>query len=236
VVKAIREFWPAVAVSSSIPVLAVLPNVDVSFGLDAAEDPKSRFAMELRKVLEALRASHKTQGNPSILIVASDDEDDTVAVALTLAAVAAATQRVLLVDADLERRTLAAIDADRNEAGLVDVATGRRELADVIVRDQETNINLVSFVSPSSRRDRRISEADVKHAFDQTRRFDMVIVAAVDLTRNPGTTFFASLVDHIVLVARTDEQNTGAVEQFISRLGRNARKVRGAVLTGAGTA
>jgi uncharacterized protein involved in exopolysaccharide biosynthesis/Mrp family chromosome partitioning ATPase len=230
--KVIREYWPAAALSSSIPVLAVLPNVDVSFGLDAAEDPKSRFAKELRKVLEALRASHKTRGNASVLIVASDDEDDTVAVALTLATVAAATQRVLLVDADLERRTLAAIDADRNDAGLVDVATGRRELADVIVRDQETNINLVSFVSPSSRRDRRINEADVKQAFDQTRRFDMVIVAAVDLTRNPGTSFFAGLVDHIVLVARSDEQNAGAVEQFISRLGLDARKVRGVVLTG----
>jgi uncharacterized protein involved in exopolysaccharide biosynthesis/Mrp family chromosome partitioning ATPase len=236
-VNATREFWPTAALSSSIPVLAVLPNVDVSFGLDAAEDPKSRFAMELRKVHEAVRASHKTQGNPSILIVACDDEDDTVAVALTLAAVAAATQRVLLVDADLNRRTLAAIDADRGEAGLVDVAIGRRELADVIVRDQETNINLVSFVSPSSRRGRRISEADVKRAFEQTKRFDMVIVAAVDLTRNPGTSFFAGLVDHIVLVARTDEQNAGAVEQFISRLGIDARKVRGAILTGAaGTA
>jgi uncharacterized protein involved in exopolysaccharide biosynthesis/Mrp family chromosome partitioning ATPase len=236
-VNATREFWPTAALSSSIPVLAVLPNVDVSFGLNAAEDPKSRFAMELRKVHEAVRASHKTQGNPSILIVACDDEDDTVAVALTLAAVAAATQRVLLVDADLDRRTLAAIDADRGEAGLVDVAIGRRELADVIVRDQETNINLVSFVSPSSRRGRRISEADVKRAFEQTKRFDMVIVAAVDLTRNPGTSFFAGLVDHIVLVARTDEQNAGAVEQFISRLGIDARKVRGAILTGAaGTA
>jgi uncharacterized protein involved in exopolysaccharide biosynthesis/Mrp family chromosome partitioning ATPase len=236
-VNATREFWPTAALSSSIPVLAVLPNVDVSFGLDAAEDPKSRFAMELRKVHEAVRASHKTQGNPSILIVACDDEDDTVAVALTLAAVAAATQRVLLVDADLDRRTLAAIDADRGEAGLVDVAIGRRELADVIVRDQETNINLVSFVSPSSRRGRRISGADVKRAFEQTKRFDMVIVAAVDLTRNPSTSFFAGLVDHIVLVARTDEQNAGAVEQFISRLGIDARKVRGAILTGAaGTA
>jgi hypothetical protein len=60
----------------------------------------------------------------------------------------------------------------------------------------------------------------------------MVIVAAVDLTRNPGTSFFAGLVDHIVLVARSDEQNAGAVEQFISRLGLDARKVRGVVLTG----
>ncbi len=234
--RAARELWPTVAFSSSIPVLAVLPNVDVAFGLHAVDDPKSRFAMEIRKVYEAVRASHKTRGNPSILVVASDDEDDTAAVALTLAAVAAATQRVLLIDADLKRRTLSAIDADQNEAGLVDVATGRRELSDVIIRDRGTNINLMSFVSPNSRRDRRISDADVKQAFDQTKRFDMVIVAAIDLSRDPSTRFFAGLVDHIVLVARADEQNEGAVERFISRLGLDARKIRGTVLTGAGAA
>jgi len=231
--QSVKNLWPAAAASSAIPVLAMLPNVDVSFALEAAEDPKSRFAMELRKVLEALRTSHKARGSPSVLVVASDDEDDTVSVALTLAAAAAATQRVLLIDSDLERRTLSAIDADRNEAGLIDVACGRRALADVVVRDQDTNINLMSFVSPGSRRNRPLSAADVRQAFDQTKRFDMVIVAAVELTRNPSTNFFAGLVDHIVLVARTDEQNAGAVQQFIARLGLDARKVRGAVLTGA---
>ncbi len=236
VAKAISQFWPTAGASSSVPVLARLPNLDVSFGLDAAENPNSRLAMEMRRVHEALRTSHRTRGNPSILVVASDDGDDTVAVALTLAAVAAATQRVLLIDADLERRTLSAIDADQTEAGLVDVAIGRRELSDVIVRDRETNISTVSFVSPSSRRNRPISETDVRHAFDQTRRFDMVIVAAIDLSRNPGTSFFARLVDHIVLVARNDERSAAAAEQFIGRLGSDARKVRGAILTGAGAA
>jgi Mrp family chromosome partitioning ATPase len=211
-------------------VLAVLPNVDTSFGLHAAEDSNSRFAMEIRKVLEAVWASHKTRGNPTILIVTADDEDDTAAVALAFAAVAAATQRVLLIDADLRRRTLSAIDADQNQAGLVDVATGRRRLSDVITRDPETNLNLALFVSPNSRRDRPISEADLKQAFDQTKRFDMVIVAAVGLSSDPSTHFFAGLVDHILLVARA-EQNKAAIEQFIARLGFDARKVRGAVLT-----
>jgi len=230
-VSAANELWPGAASSPAVPVLAVLPNVDTSFGLNAAEDPNSRFAMEIRKVLEAVRASHKTRGNPTILVVAADDEDDTAAVALTFAAVAAATQRVLLIDADLQRRTLSAIDADQSQAGLVDVATGRRSLSDVITRDRETNLNLVSFVSPNSRRDRPISEADVRQAFDQTRRFDMVIVAAVELGGDPSARFFAGLVDHILLVARADEQTKAAVEQFVARLGLDARKVRGAVLT-----
>ena len=226
-----KDFRSSAASAPSIPVLAVLPNVDTSFGLNAAEDPNSRFAMEIRKVLDAVRASHKTRGNPTILIVTADDEDDTAAVALAFAAVAAATQRVLLIDADLQRRTLSAIDADQNQAGLVDVATGRRTLSDVITRDRETNLNLASFVSPNSRRDRPISEADVKQAFDQTKRFDMVIVAAVELSSDPIARFFAGLVDHILLVARVDAQNKAAIEQFIARLGPDARKLRGAVLT-----
>ena len=64
----------------------------------------------------------------------------------------------------------------------------------------------------------------------------MVIVAAVDLNRDPSARFFAGLVDHIVLVARADGRNDVAVEEFVSRLGPDARKVRGAVLTGAGAA
>jgi uncharacterized protein involved in exopolysaccharide biosynthesis/Mrp family chromosome partitioning ATPase len=230
---ALKTLWPVRSASSDIPVLATLPQVDVSYGLNAVEDPNSRFAREIQGVNEAIRASHRKRGNPSVLVVTSDCEDDTTAVALMLAAAAAATGRVLLIDADLKRRTLTAIDADQNDAGLVDVAVGRRELSEVIVRDRETNVNLVPFLAENSRRDRALNDADIKHAFDKTKRFDMVIVAAVDLSRDPSTRFFAALVDHIVLVARPDEKDKRAVDQFVARLGADALKVRGAVLIGA---
>jgi len=227
-----KKLWEAPEPPRTIMVLATLPNVDIAFGLEAVEDPHSRFAREIQKVYEAVRASHKKRGNPSVLVVAADDEDDTASVALMLAAAAAATQRVLLIDTDLKRRTLSAIDADDGDAGLVDVAVGRRELSEVIVRDRDTNVNLLPFVSPNSRRDRRISDADIKEAFDKTKRFDMVIVAAVDVARDPSARFFAGLVDHIVLVARADERDDDAVELFVARLGADAQKVLGAVLTG----
>src|ERR1700731_4834145 len=231
-----RKLWEPPAQPAAITVLATLPNVDIAFGLDAVEAPHSRFAREIKKVYEAVPSSHKKRGNPSVLVVAADDEDDTASVALMLAAAAAATQRVLLIDTDLKRRTLSAIDADDGEAGLVDVAVGRRELSEVIVRDRDTNVNLLSFVSPNSRRDRRISDADIKEAFDKTKRFDMVIVAAVDVARDPSARFFAGLVDHIVLVARADERGDDVIERFVGRLGSDAQKILGAVLTGVGPA
>jgi len=231
-----RRLFPVAAKSGRIAVLATLPEVDIAYGLNALEDPRSPFAVEINKVYDAVRGSHRTRGNPSVLVVACDDEDDTTVVALSFAAAAAATQRVLLIDADLKCRTLSAIDADRGEAGLVDVAVGRRELSDIIIRDRETNINAVSFVSPNSRRDRQISDADIKQAFDKTKRFDMVVVAAVNLSNDPSTRFFAGLVDHIVLVARADDADQRAVEQFVARLGPDTRKIVGVVLTGAGSA
>jgi polysaccharide biosynthesis transport protein len=243
--ETMRNLWPISVplrlrprhdADREIRVLAELPSADISYGLDAIENPNSRFAREIQKIYDAVRESHGKRANPSVLVVAADDQDDTASVALALAAAIASTQRVLLIDADLQRRTLSAIDAGESDAGLVDVATGRRELSEVIVRDRDTNINTVAFVAPNSRRDRPISDADVRQAFDKTKRFDMVIVAAIDLSRNPSTFFFAGLVDHIVLVVRPDDEDHRAAQQFISRLGPDAMKVRGAVLTGVGAA
>jgi Mrp family chromosome partitioning ATPase len=217
--------------TNAIPVLATLPSVDIPDSLSAVEDPQSGFARQIHKIYQAVQADHSGGNRPSVLVVSADDEDDTAAVALTLAAAAAGKQRVLLIDADLKRRTLSIIDAAHGDAGLVDVATGRRELADAVVRDPQTNIHLLPFVSPNSRRDRPISDADVRRAFDKTRRFDMVIVAALDPGTDPGGRFFAALVDHIIVVARADKAPPD-IAAWAAKLGVGAAKMRGTVLTG----
>jgi polysaccharide biosynthesis transport protein len=232
--RALKQPLPA-SPASGIPVLAVLPNVDVAYGLDAAGEPNSPFAREIAKVQAAVTGNHSKRGNPSVLIAALDDEDETASVALGLAAMAAAKQRVLLIDADLERRTLSAIDTDYGEAGFVDVAMGRRLLSDAILRDRATKISLLPFVSPNSRRDREIKDEDLRAAFAQTKHFELVIVAAMDCDRNPSGPFFAGLVDHIVLVARA-EADAASLQRLIADLGLDARKIRGAVLTGSAAA
>jgi len=216
-----------------VPVLAILPAADVSFGLTEVDDPASPLSRQMRKVYDEVRASHTAARNPSVLIIAADgDDDDAATVALTLAALGAATERVLLIDADLRLRTLSAIDADEGDAGLVDVATGRRPLSDAITLDRDTNINLIAFVTPESRRDRRINDADITRAFDQTRRYDMVIVAGMN-GGDPSIRFFGGLVDHILIVAPAGSFDEAAAGQFVAQIGLDATKVRGAVLTGA---
>jgi succinoglycan biosynthesis transport protein ExoP len=217
--------------ASGVPVLAILPAADVSFALEAAEDPKSSIGRAMRKVCDELRAGRASHGSQSVLVLAVDNADDTAIVALALAAAASATQRALVIDADLRRRTLAALDVEAGDAGLVDVAVGRRTLSDAVTIDRDSNINLIAFVAPASRRDRRIYDADIRRAFELTGRYDLVIVAAMDRA-DPSLAFFAGLVDHIVLVAAADGFDEGRAERFIARAGLDAGKVRGAVLTG----
>lgn len=229
------ESEPAPAeLAAGVPVLAVMPQGE-GFVRDAVHNPTSPAASAIRQVYEAVQANPNKRGSPSIMVVAAGDDSDAAAVALTLAAQAAATQRVLLIDADLERRALSAIDADHGDAGLVDVAVGRRLLSETVIRDRDTNLNVIPFVSPNSRRDRRITDEDVKLAFAQTRTFDMVIVAATNVSRDPSARFFAGLVDHIVLVGKADDAE-GTLDAILSGLGLDARKVRGAVLTDAAAA
>ncbi|MGC1777518.1 MAG: Wzz/FepE/Etk N-terminal domain-containing protein [Xanthobacteraceae bacterium] len=221
--------------AAGIPVLAVLPATDVAFGLEAADDPASPLAKSMRRVYDELRSGQSKAGNLSVLIVAADDKDEAATVALILAAVAATTRRVLLLDADLQRRTLSALDAEGGDAGLVDVAVGRRTLADAITIDRDTNIGLLAFVAPGSRRDRRVYDADIKRAFAQTRRYDLTVVSALD-DADPSLRFFAGLVDHVLLVDDAATFQEATAERFVARLGIDADKVRGAVLTGAATA
>lgn len=219
--------------TTGIPVLAVLPAADLWFDLSAIDDPASPFAREMRKVHDELLASHAAAGNPSVLVLAADDADDTATVALALAAVAAATQRVLLLDADLERRALSAIDAETSDAGLVDVAVGRRLLREAISCDRDTDIDLIALVGPQSRRVGRIHDVDIRRAFAQTRRrYDLVVVAAMDHD-DPSVGFFGGLVDHILIVAGGEHYDATAAGLWLARRGLDAAKVRGAVLTGA---
>jgi polysaccharide biosynthesis transport protein len=222
---------PQDELAAGVPVLAKLPGVEGASGTDSTGEPNLRFAAGIRKVYEAVQANHKKRGNPSIMVVACHNDNDTAAVALTLAALAAATQRVLLIDADLDQRTLSAIDADQNEAGLVDVAVGRRLLSDAVMRDRETNISMIPFITPFSRRDRAIKGEDIKTAFAQTKHFDVVIVAAMDIAHDPSARLFAGLVDHIVVVTKAEDAKRGAVDEVVSDLGLDARKLRGAVVT-----
>jgi Mrp family chromosome partitioning ATPase len=196
----------------------------------AADDPGPNIATDIRQIYDAVRANHKKAVGATVLIVATHEGDDITTAALQLSSIAAETQRVLLLDADVNRRTLSALVPGQPEAGLVDVAVGRKVLAGAVVQDLRTKITALPLMAPTSRRKGAINEEDLKAAFEQTKRFDLVIVVAPNYDKDPSARFFAALVDHVVLVHKPGEAGRRALDQLVATLHIDVRKVRGTVL------
>ncbi len=214
---------------TGLPVLAVLPPRAVTHALSTLEDFRTPFAAALRQLDDTLRSGREGR-RFTLMVLALRDAENTAKVALNLAAIQAAKHRVLLIDSDLSRRTLATAVSDQPASGLVDVAVGRKSLADVTITDARTHVSLLPLMASNGQRYDDISDQDIRAAFTQTGGYDRVIVAAMDHEADPSARFFADLVDDIVLVLPSTRIDRRAIDSVYSTMGAAVRKIRGSVL------
>lgn len=216
--------------SVELPLLAVLPATGAADPLRAFEDPKSRSAAEIRKLHDTLRSGRKKWQGQSILLLSSESGGEAAVVAFSLALVAAASHTVLLIDADTHRQGASGI-CPSDSAGLMDVASGQKLLSEAVVRDPQTNINMLPLFAQRIGSYRDIENNQIKAAFDQTKRYDLVLVLTTMREGDPIGSFFAELVDSIVLIAREGATGGGIVNRAVALLGADAPKIKGTVLT-----
>jgi polysaccharide biosynthesis transport protein len=216
---------------SDLPLLAVLPNIGLGHPLSSFEDPKSRPAAEMRKLHDFLRAGRKKWAGQSILLVAPHDGGEAGTVAFNLAVIAAANHSVLLIDGDSHRQALAAVFPHQSQAGLIDIASGQKLLSEIVTRDPRTNIHMLPLFARRIGSYRDVKNEDIKTAFDQTKKFDLVIILGSLHDGNPVAAFFAGLVDQVVLIVKEGATRKRDIDGALSILGSNARKIRGTVLT-----
>jgi Mrp family chromosome partitioning ATPase len=199
--------------------------------LSSFEDPKSRPAAEMRKLHDFLRAGRKKWTGQSILLVAPHDGGEAGAVAFNLAVIAAANHSVLLIDGDSHRQALAAVFPHQSQAGLIDIASGQKLLSEIVTRVPHTNIHMLPLFARRIGSYRDVKNEDIKTAFDQTKKFDLVIILGSLHDGNPVAAFFAGLVDQVVLIVKEGATRKRDIDGALSILGSNARKIRGTVLT-----
>jgi hypothetical protein len=217
---------PAVAApANEPPLLAVLPPHTHARELEVLGQPQSRFASEIRALEKTLRQTSPRR----LLILGVKDDDAAAAVALNLAAVAANTQRVLVVDADPSRRALARLLLFAPAGGLTDARTDKGSLETLIKRDERSRIHIVPL-SPRSRRDVPKPE-DIKAAFDLAAGYDLTIVTGAG--RNGALPALAGVVDRIALVLDAGGIQAGDAE-ILALLDGSEGKLAGIVVANAG--
>jgi capsular exopolysaccharide synthesis family protein len=234
---------------------------DVEEGLDLpllGEIPRSRALATRRKLLAELPAEeaeafrmiranvrYYALGRPlrSLLITSAGPDEGKTTLALYLAAAAAESgDRVLLVEADMRRPSLAEVLGSMPADGLSAVLVGDGSLATMVVRQPvapHTNGTSVAagfdvlLAGSSVPSPARISESAPMHALlrQAQAEYDLVVIDTPPVGAVSDAIPLVSRVDGLVVVARVGENTRDAIHRLRDRLEKLDAPAVGVVAT-----
>ncbi|MGB8363045.1 MAG: GumC family protein [Rhizomicrobium sp.] len=227
-----------------LPVLSTLPElVGVARAHRQAADrvvekPLSSFAEAMRGLQMGLALSNIDQRPKVILVTSSVPDEGKTTVALGLARVAAGNdQKVLLVDCDLRRPSIAkALGLAEDANALVDVLSGDAPLKERLLPDPRSTVQcLVASRIRGNPPDLLGSAAMERLLAGLKAEFDMVIIDSAPLLPVNDTKILARLVDAIAFVVRWEKTPREAVTNAVRMLVDIGAPVAGVVMTRADT-
>jgi len=223
-----------------VPVLSTLPELKgvERAGQQAADrvvdKPLSSFAEAVRGLQMGLALSNVDRAPKIILVASSVPDEGKTTVALALARVIAnADKKVLLIDGDLRRPSVAhALGISPEKGGLIEVLSGQVSLDRALVKDPRSNV----LVLPTARLagnppDLMASVAMEKLMATLRATFDAVIIDSAPLLPVNDTKILARLVDSVVFVVRWEKTERKAVANAARGLADVKAPVAGVVLT-----
>jgi capsular exopolysaccharide synthesis family protein len=236
----VRLRTPAeVARQTGVPLLASVPDLaeDERLSLDtnvatiSQVVPQSLLAESFRQLRTGLLFSSDTPVR-SLLVSSPGPGDGKTAVASNLAITAArGGSRVLLVDANFRRPSLAGVFDVPAGVGLSNVLVGLSTPEEAIHATSIENLDvLVAGAPPPSPGELLGSPRMREFMVDQMKAYDMVIVDGAPILVVADNALLAEIVDGVVLVFRAGENTRGMAQRSARQMHNLRARVLGAVL------
>lgn len=195
------------------------------------EKPMSAFAESLRTI----RGSLSGENGPSRVVAicsALPGEGKTTTAASLGRVMAMSGDKVLLIDCDLRRNSLASFASAAPAGGLVEVLDGTVALGDAIVSDEATGLSVL----PLSHRDLRPrdifgSDAMARLIDEARQQFDFVLIDTPPLLAVADARTIAMRADAAILLVRWNSTSRFAIRAAIDRVSRTSANLLGVVLT-----
>lgn len=195
-----------------------------------ATDPGS-LAAEQYRLLRTRLEGRENSGRTQLLLVTSPrvaEGKTTTSTNLALTMAQEFQYRVLLVEADLRRPSLASLFGLPPAVGLADVLLGTATLEEALVEIPGHQLSLLPAGSGAARSTELLASTAMQRTVDALRtRFDRIVVDAPPITLS-DTVVLARLADGVLIVVRSGVTPRPAIERALSGLDR--RKVIGMVL------
>jgi capsular exopolysaccharide synthesis family protein len=221
------------------PVRAESPANTVSGQLDrrlvAAFAPQSLAAEQYRSLRTRIRNAENGRLLRSIVVTSPNKGDGKSLTAANLALTMAQEfqQRVLLVDADLRRPSIARLFGIADTPGLSDILMGGAEIDDAVVALSPHHLSVLPSGIVPSHPAELLGSTAMRRLLDSLRtRFDRILVDMPPVAPLADVSIASGLVDGLLMIVRAGVTPKPAIERALS--GLDTSKVLGLVLNDAG--
>ncbi|HEU5081540.1 MAG TPA: polysaccharide biosynthesis tyrosine autokinase [Opitutaceae bacterium] len=207
------------------PVLGVIPNV--------AEPLKKKGEEEDPAELEPLRVLHtnlnlalkgEPRGRSLIMLSAGPGEGKSTTLLRLARAIAAAGEKVLLIDSDLRRPTQHALMGTRKDPGLADVLQGKATADAAIQRDVQPNLDFLPCGNVGSFALTLLFVERLRDLLESVRgRYDRIIFDAPPIIGVSDASVMASVADDVMLLIqhrRNPQSMVLRAQQILESLGK----------------
>ncbi len=228
-----------------VPVLALVPKLgshDLRVGRKSVpmaeiifDKPMSLFAESFRNLRVAMQDSVGTHQCPVVQITSGSFGEGKTICALAFAQAAAMDgQRVLLIDADIRRRSLTRSLGITTETGLIEFLRGKARLRDVLRAggDKHKQPHILPLSTAATVPHDSFSSESFKTLLDTLKRaFDLIVIDSAPVLAVADSIALSRRADAVVLVTRWATTPLEIVLKAIEEIHRVGGRVAGILLT-----
>jgi capsular exopolysaccharide synthesis family protein len=228
--------WTAAATAAALEdaeIATTTPTLDPR--LIAALAPQAPAAERYRLLRTRIKRAENGRNVRAIVITspAKGDGKSLTAANLALTMAQEFHQRVLLLDADLRRPSIASLFAIAESPGLSDVLLGLHDVERALVHLPDQHLTVLPAGSPAAQPAELLGSAAMRRTLDALRtRFDRILIDLPPVAPLADVHVVSPLADGLLMVVRAGITPKPAIERALS--GLDMGKVLGLVLNAAG--
>ena len=217
-----------------------MPSISVESLGSVLPVPGNPLIMPEVGVLDALRTLRanilfsSTQNANRVIMAASGKEREGKTSVLSNLAVtfARATQRTLIIDADLRRPKVGRrFGIKEDQLGLVDFLVGQASLEDVLVKGPVDNLTILTAGSQTVNPTELLgSEKMAKLMQTLKQHFDVILLDSAPVLPVADSLMLSQVADTVIVVIRSGRTEKAVAQETLRRLRRVGADVRGVVL------
>jgi capsular exopolysaccharide synthesis family protein len=217
-----------------LPTLAVVPQVaqlkrDERVHARLLREPDSPYGRAVHSVLEALGGNQPAK---VVLVTSALPGEGKTTLAVSLAALAARTGKVLLIDLDLRQPNVHRQLGREHAAGLVEHVMEGRPLSEVLQHDEETGLDFLSVGVPTLDPTELIESERMRQLLETGRAgYDLVVIDCAPVGIITDARIAAVLADKVVFVVQWRSTLASAARDGAQTLRDAGVEPAGVVLT-----